>query len=39
MPWYTTTDSFDPAFGVDEWHGQNVFFRDAGDVCGAKDPL
>jgi len=28
MPWYTITDSFDVDFGVDEWHGHNVFFRD-----------
>jgi predicted dithiol-disulfide oxidoreductase (DUF899 family) len=28
MPWYTITDSFDKDFGVDEWHGTNVFFRD-----------
>lgn len=28
MPWYTITDSFDADFGVDEWHGHNVFFRD-----------
>jgi len=28
MPWYTITDSFDSDFGVDEWHGHNVFFRD-----------
>ena len=28
MPWYTLTDSFDADFGVDEWHGTNVFFRD-----------
>jgi len=27
MPWYTITDSFDADFGVDEWHGHNVFFR------------
>src|SRR5919107_1824672 len=27
MPWYTLTDSFDADFGVDEWHGHNVFFR------------
>ncbi|WP_285752311.1 DUF899 domain-containing protein [Lentzea sp. NBRC 105346] len=27
MPWYTMTDSFDADFGVDEWHGTNVFFR------------
>jgi predicted dithiol-disulfide oxidoreductase (DUF899 family) len=31
MPWYTITDSFDSDFGVDEWHGHNVFFRDAED--------
>ena len=28
MPWYTITDSFDADFGVDLWHGTNVFFRD-----------
>jgi predicted dithiol-disulfide oxidoreductase (DUF899 family) len=28
IPWYTLTDSFDKDFGVDEWHGHNVFFRD-----------
>jgi predicted dithiol-disulfide oxidoreductase (DUF899 family) len=28
MPWYTITDTFDTDFGVDEWHGTNVFFRD-----------
>jgi predicted dithiol-disulfide oxidoreductase (DUF899 family) len=28
MPWYSVTDSFDVDFGVDEWHGTNVFFRD-----------
>jgi predicted dithiol-disulfide oxidoreductase (DUF899 family) len=27
MPWYTLTDSFDADFGVDEWHGHNVFLR------------
>ena len=27
MPWYTITDSFDTDFGVAEWHGTNVFFR------------
>jgi predicted dithiol-disulfide oxidoreductase (DUF899 family) len=27
MPWYTIRDSFDTDFGVDEWHGTNVFFR------------
>lgn len=28
MPWYTITDGFDADFGVDEWHGHNVFIRD-----------
>jgi predicted dithiol-disulfide oxidoreductase (DUF899 family) len=28
IPWYTVTDDFDKDFGVDEWHGHNVFFRD-----------
>ena len=28
IPWYTITDDFDADFGVDEWHGTNVFFRD-----------
>jgi predicted dithiol-disulfide oxidoreductase (DUF899 family) len=28
IPWYTLTDHFDADFGVDEWHGTNVFFRD-----------
>ena len=28
IPWYTITDSFDADFGVGEWHGTNVFFRD-----------
>ena len=32
MPWYTVTDSFDADFGVDEWHGHNVFFRDGDRV-------
>ena len=32
MPWYTMTDSFDKDFGVDEWHGHNVFFRDGDKV-------
>jgi predicted dithiol-disulfide oxidoreductase (DUF899 family) len=30
MPWYTVTDGFDADFGVDQWHGTNVFLR-AGD--------
>ena len=32
MPWYTITDSFDADFGVAEWHGHNVFVRDANQV-------
>lgn len=32
MPWYTITDSFDADFGVNEWHGTNVFFRDGDTV-------
>jgi predicted dithiol-disulfide oxidoreductase (DUF899 family) len=28
MPWYSLTDTFDADFGVDQWHGHNVFFRD-----------
>jgi predicted dithiol-disulfide oxidoreductase (DUF899 family) len=32
IPWYTITDTFDTDFGVDEWHGTNVFFRDGDRV-------
>jgi predicted dithiol-disulfide oxidoreductase (DUF899 family) len=32
MPWYTLTDDFDGDFGVDEWHGHNVFIRDGDRV-------
>lgn len=32
MPWYTITDSFDGDFGVDEWHGHNVFTQQDGKV-------
>jgi predicted dithiol-disulfide oxidoreductase (DUF899 family) len=32
IPWYTITDSFDTDFGVNEWHGTNVFFRDGDRV-------
>ncbi len=28
IPWYTLTDTFDVDFGVDQWHGHNIFFRD-----------
>jgi predicted dithiol-disulfide oxidoreductase (DUF899 family) len=32
IPWYTITDSFDADFGVDEWHGHNVFIREGDRV-------
>jgi predicted dithiol-disulfide oxidoreductase (DUF899 family) len=32
MPWYTITDSFDTDFGVNEWHGHNVFFHDGNRI-------
>ncbi len=32
IPWYTITDNFDKDFGVDEWHGHNVFIRDGDKV-------
>jgi predicted dithiol-disulfide oxidoreductase (DUF899 family) len=32
IPWFTITDDFDADFGVDEWHGTNVFFRDGDSV-------
>ena len=32
IPWVTITDSFDADFGVDEWHGTNVFYRDGDRV-------
>jgi predicted dithiol-disulfide oxidoreductase (DUF899 family) len=32
IPWYTITDDFDADFGVDEWHGTNVFLRDGDRV-------
>jgi predicted dithiol-disulfide oxidoreductase (DUF899 family) len=31
FPWYTLTDDFDTDFGVGEWHGTNVFYRDDDD--------
>jgi predicted dithiol-disulfide oxidoreductase (DUF899 family) len=31
-PWYTFTGSWDADFGVDEYHGTNVFFRDGDRV-------
>ena len=32
MPWVTITDRFDADFGVDEWHGHNVFIREREQV-------
>ena len=32
VPWYTITDDWDKDFGVDEWHGTNVFLRDGDRV-------
>lgn len=32
MPWYTIVDRFDADFGVAEWHGTNVFFRDGDTI-------
>jgi predicted dithiol-disulfide oxidoreductase (DUF899 family) len=32
MPWYALADAFDADFGVDEWHGHNVFIRDGDRV-------
>jgi predicted dithiol-disulfide oxidoreductase (DUF899 family) len=32
IPWYTLTDGFDADFGVDEWHGTNVFLREGESV-------
>lgn len=32
IPWVTVTDRFDADFGVDEWHGTNVFIRDGDKV-------
>jgi predicted dithiol-disulfide oxidoreductase (DUF899 family) len=32
IPWYTFTDGFDVDFGVDQYHGHNVFIRDGEKV-------
>ena len=32
IPWYTITDGFDADFGVDEWHGHNVFVREGDQI-------
>jgi predicted dithiol-disulfide oxidoreductase (DUF899 family) len=39
MPWVTITDSFDADFGVDEWHGHNVFFRDGDRVFRTRQEM
>jgi predicted dithiol-disulfide oxidoreductase (DUF899 family) len=32
MPWYTLTGDWDRDFGVDEWHGHNVFIREGDEI-------
>jgi len=32
MPWYTITDTWDKDFGVDQWHGHNVFIREGDNI-------
>ena len=32
IPWFTVTDGFDADFGVSEWHGTNVFYREGDRV-------
>jgi predicted dithiol-disulfide oxidoreductase (DUF899 family) len=32
MPWYTFEGTFDADFGVDEWHGHNVFIHDGKQI-------
>jgi predicted dithiol-disulfide oxidoreductase (DUF899 family) len=32
IPWYSIIDSFDADFGVAEWHGHNVFFRNGDEI-------
>jgi predicted dithiol-disulfide oxidoreductase (DUF899 family) len=32
IPWFTITDGFDKDFGVDEWHGHNVFIRNGESI-------
>jgi predicted dithiol-disulfide oxidoreductase (DUF899 family) len=32
LPWYTITSDWDKDFGVDEWHGTNVFLREGTDI-------
>jgi len=32
IPWYTITDDFDKDFGVDQWHGHNVFIHQGDQI-------
>jgi len=32
IPWYTLIDDFDADFGVDQWHGHNVFIREGDQI-------
>jgi predicted dithiol-disulfide oxidoreductase (DUF899 family) len=32
IPWYEITDNFDADFGVDQWHGHNVFINEGGQI-------
>jgi predicted dithiol-disulfide oxidoreductase (DUF899 family) len=32
IPWYEITDDWDKDFGVDEWHGHNVFLREGDEI-------
>ncbi len=32
IPWYTITDDWDADFGVDQWHGHNVFIREGDQI-------
>jgi predicted dithiol-disulfide oxidoreductase (DUF899 family) len=32
IPWVTITDSWDADFGVDEWHGHNIFYREGDQI-------
>src|SRR5688572_22743457 len=32
IKWVTITDGFDSDFGVDQWHGHNVFVRDGTNI-------
>jgi len=32
IPWYSTTDSFNPDFLINESHGVNIFLQDSGNI-------